>query len=339
MRLREYDTNVTATLPIINSELKENIKLKELQIDRAELQYEMLLQREWTYFKVQFYQYAKAQQTLKLLNNEEQKMQDRYQQLLHLEKEGEILKSDVQKISLDLLDMSTQIKAQSILVKEKQNYIKNALNGELPQDFEAFLVLPNDYRIKYTESELKALWRKDNLDTKLIQQNRKLLEKELELKKQVYKPSLNLTFNSGLQGEDLQFNQQPFYATSALQLRWNLFNPKRKLEKEQMNILAKKSLLNKDLIISERSQQLSTFYQSIDLEKDRIHLRAEEVSYYKKRLSIIESQHREGKQTLINVHDAKMDLNSAEIAYTNSRFDFLVRCSELEQLLDFNILH
>ena len=333
LRLREYDTNITATLPLINSGISQKIQLMQMKKDLAEMQFERLLLQEWGTFKIKYYHYLKGQMTLQILKNAAQNTQAQYEQMTYLLNANRLLNRTVESVSLDLETLHLNIREQKLELTEQKRQLEKSLDLDLPINETAISENSDDYSLEYTLEQLTDLWKKNNIQSQLIQQERKLLQQELKLNKQIYQPSLNLVVSSGLQGENLRFNEAPFYAVGALQFKWNLFNPKRSQENKQKAILAGQSLLRHEALMTEAEQGLIRLYNSIVLAKDKLNLKDKQLDFLTQQITSFESEYNEGKISVYDLYFEKQKVKNAKLDYLSSRFDFLIKLCELEQLV------
>ncbi|MEM9821013.1 MAG: TolC family protein [Bacteroidota bacterium] len=339
MRLREYDTNLSLTLPLLNPSIGHNVQLKKMQLELATLQLKQTMVQEWSTFRMKYYQYLQSKMTLELLELSQQKIQAQRQQMQKQLEAHQLLAYMLEAVVLDEESLALAMRKQRLQVSEEKRQLEVALQSPLPKVLATISEKASDYLLPYTVAQLMDLWQKNNSQIQLIQKESKLLQQELTVKKESHQPNLNLILSSGLQGENLRFNEAPFYAVSALQLKWNLFNPKRNLEKEQKRLLAGQNLLQNKALIQKADQQLRRLHQALLLATDQLHLKNKQLDFAKQQLKRIESEYREGKRSHYDIHLEQLKVKDAKLDYLDARFDFLVSLCKLEQLLGTSLSH
>ncbi|MEM8908877.1 MAG: TolC family protein [Bacteroidota bacterium] len=339
LRTKEYDVNLTATVPLSNFSVRENKSIKALEKELAQLQYEELLHREWSNFKINYFSYFKRKELLQNLYNNQKRIAAYGQQLASQKRNHKVIENRIEKVKLDQLAIELQIKEQHANLYNEQQSLLEALGKTNDENLELAALDWAAIDFSYTKSTIYQWWTQHNDRSKVVNQRSHILKKQLSLSQEAYKPTLNLQLSAGLQGENFTAEERPLYLIGTLNLKWNLINLKKNAEHQQMALIAQKNQLESQSIEQSTKHLLSEWYDKIHLAKAKLDYLNQSQTYNKSRQFELEQKNAAGKVSDYEVYNTLLEIEATQIAYTSAKFDYLIAICQLEQLIGKELLN
>ncbi len=178
----------------------------------------------------------------------------------------------------------------------------------------------------------------DNTSLRSIEINRKLAAQNVKLQQMAWVPTLAATFNLNwnAMSNGNPFSNQHFnpYSNVGLALQIPIFHGGAKYQKSRQ---AKLQLLQIDL---QRETLINSLNMQVELALDNINRQVNQISSSEqgmktaaKAREIMQKSFEIGAATYLNLRDSEMALTSAQLAYYQSIYNYLVSTSELDTLL------
>lgn len=333
LRTKEYDASLTTSIPIINFSTREHINAKKLEQELSILEYEQTLIKEWNEFKINYFSYFKRKELVKLIKTNIAKRETFFNKLKSLRKNHKVIDIQLKKVELDMLEMTIERKTQEALLANDKDYLLDALNQKGTGEILLDEIDLSNYPFHYTQEELLTIWVNNNAGLKLLNHQAKIFENKIIQTRAAYKPNLNLLLSAGVQGENFDLDQKPLYLVGALRFDWNIYNPKKKLEDKQRKIIAKKSSIENVTIEKDIKYNIQVLYDKIKLEQEKLAYNKKYIEYNEIKKSEIDQKRKEGRATIYDVYNAALEIETAQLNYTTSSFDYLIYIFQLEKLI------
>ena len=339
LRTKEYDSNIQVTLPIINSTIYNNIKARQLEQNLNFLKRDQLKVREWNSFLIRYFTYFKRLEVIKIIESNNKKTSLFHDKLNSLVNNNKLIEHRKNKVALELMRNNIELKEEYATVDGEKRKLLDLLNKE--QSYEILLdeAYVDTYKLPYSKEEIVNIWLKNNINLKLLNQRSSLMKHQIKQPRSNYKPSLNLIFRGGVQGEDLNFNDQPVYLIGALNFNWNLYNPKKKMEDKQVEIIAKKNVLENQNIEKNTSHEIQDLYDKILLEKDKLEFNEQQIEFTNQSKKEIEEKLSVGKASEFDLYDVQMELDIAKKNYVQAKYDYIILICQLEKLIGVDLIN
>jgi len=338
LRTKEYDAHLNAVIPLLNFSTRENIKTKALEQRLAELEYQQLLVQEWSKFKKNYFWYFKRKETIRLLETQKEKAKLFYEQLESKKRNHKITQRQLDKMKLDQLEIQMEIMEQNAMLVDDHLGLLNMLGKRGGEEIIGIALDKAVYDLDYKEEELLELWSENNLHLKLLDQRSTILESQILQSQNNFKPSLDLALTAGAQGRDLNFNEKPMYLGASLRFNWNVYNAKRKIEKEQLTNKAKQRQMKTQSSQQNAKQEIQKLHKKIEIEQEKLSYFSQNLTYQEGLRLEMEKKYELGKATYFEVYDTFINIENTQLNYTKSKYDYLLLVCELEQLIGVELL-
>ena len=178
----------------------------------------------------------------------------------------------------------------------------------------------------------------NNSSLRSLDIQKQLLDKTLTLKKFAYLPTLGLSYNiswlslsNGSPFKNQQFNP---YSTVALGLSVPIFSGgSRYNAMKQTEVQIKELELQREYLVNSLNMQVELALDNINREAEQIASNAESMRQAKKAHDIMQKSFEIGAATYLDLRDSELANTTAQLAYYQAIYNFLVSTSELDLLL------
>lgn len=177
-----------------------------------------------------------------------------------------------------------------------------------------------------------------NTSLRSMDLNRKLASQNVTLQKMAWIPSLSATFNinwnamsNGNALKNQSFNP---YSTVGLALQVPIFSGGSKLQKlRQAEVQVKELDLQRENLVNSLNMQVDLALDNIDRQVKQISSSESGMKQASKALEIMQKSFEIGAATYLDLRDSEMANTSAQLAYLQSIYNYLISTSELDTLL------
>ncbi|MBR4391296.1 MAG: TolC family protein [Bacteroidales bacterium] len=332
-RDNNISTAATASVPLVNAQLWESLKLSALDVEMAVEQARSSKVSMISQVKQAFYGVLLAKESLAVMTQVYENAQANYEKTLQRFQVGKA--SEVEKLRAQVTVMNAEPNVSSaenaVLLATWQ--LKAVMGMDLETDIEAIGDIKD-----YSNQLLAPYASEDDIsnNSSLLQldiQDR-MLESTLRMQKRQYLPTLSASINynySAMGDEELRWFPS---SVAAVSLNIPVFDGFQK----HFNI--KQSKINKDMLALQREDAERQIRIAIRNYNDRIALCVKNftaanatVEIAQKSYEISEKMYEVGKATLVELNDAQLALQQAQLTQAQAVYNFLVARASLDELI------
>lgn len=245
---------------------------------------------------------------------------------------------DVLRSSVQVKNIEPELLQADIAVKQCQLQLKVLMGVSTELDIMPDITL-NDLSEEMlafpTENNLSL---QDNSSLRSLEIQKQLLDKSVTLKKFAWIPTLGASFNlswtslsNGSPFRNQQFNP---YSFVGLALSVPIFSGGSKLYGlKQAQVQQKEIELQKDYLLNSLNMQVELAIDNMNREAAQISSSKESVAQAKKAYDIMQKSFEIGAASYLQLRDAELANTSAQLAYFQAIYNYLVSSSELDLLL------
>ena len=331
------DNNITATasasMPLVNAPLWESLKLSALDVELAVEQARSSKVSMISQVKQAFYGVLLAKESLKVMTEVYQNAQANYEKTMQRYQVGKASELEKLRAQVNVMNAEPNVSSAQNAVLLATWQLKAVMGLNLDNDIEAVGEL-NDY----TEQLLAPYVSEDNIsnNSSMIQLDiqRRMLESNLRMQKKQYLPTLaaSINYNYSAMGDD-ELRWFPS-SNAALSLSIPVFDGFQK----HYNI--KQSKISKDMLDVQREDTERQIRIAIRNYNDRIALCVKNytaanstVEIAQKSYQISEKMYEVGKATLVELNDAQLALEQAQLTQAQAIYEFMVAKAMLDELI------
>lgn len=179
---------------------------------------------------------------------------------------------------------------------------------------------------------------RDNTSLRSLDLSRKLAEKNVTLQKMAWVPTLAATFNLNwnAMSNGSPFTNQHFnpYSNVGVALQIPLLHGGAKYQKlRQARVQLQQIDLQREILVNSLNMQVDLALDNINRQVNQIESSEKGMQTAAKAHEIMQKSFEIGAATYLNVRDSEMALTSAQLAYYQAIYNYLVSTSELDTLL------
>ena len=332
-RDNNINASATASMPLVNAPLWESLKLSALDVELAVEQARSSKVSLVSQVKQAFYGVLLAKESLAVVNQVYENAQANFEKTMQRYNVGKA--SELEKLRAQVNVMNTEPNVSSaenaVLLAAWQ--LKAVMGLNLEQEVEAVGDLKD-----YTQQLLTPYVSEDDIsnNSSLLQldiQDR-MLESNIRMQKRQYLPSLAASINynySAMGDESLRWFPS---STAAVSLNIPVFDG------FQKHYAIKQSKINKDMLSMQREDAERQIRIAIRNYNDRIALCVKNytaanatVEIAQKSYEISAKMYEVGKATLVELNDAQLALQQAQLTQAQAIYEFMVAKASLDELI------
>jgi outer membrane protein len=321
-----YDVRARVSVPIVNTDLIYNRKIKAQQTLLQEAEVAVYKRELIRSIKVAYYNYLAAQQGVLIYKSALTRAEEGKRVNESLLENGRGLPAYILRSQSELESVNAQLADAERQVENAQLYFNFLLNREAQATIESqeqSALLVDDFALNTTQSreELSQL------------QTANLIQKDvLDMTRMFWAPRISGFIDLGAQAEQMKYNRDANYYLLGLQLEMPLFAGFTNRHKVTQ---ARLDFKNTDLTLQQTTRQLN-----LGLETARNSLLSAQHNYRsaQKQLEaaqsyqrLIEKGYKEGANTFIESVDARTQLTSAQLQLTLNKYRMLIAMANLER--------
>jgi len=330
LREQEYEAKISVKQPIYYPSIAINKRIEEEKLYMSEIELEQYKRELIFQIKEAYFNYMKALQYFDLIQKTKEVVAENHRVTKKLQDNNMVTldavlraKSEIGKIEL----YETEAIKNTEMSKSYFNFLLNReLNDEIIVSSNADIF--RDPKIEdLTEN---AITKREELQ--LLEHQSMIMDHVADLSKAEMLPNLVFAVDYGLQGAELNIDNESDFIIGSFVLTWDLFNGninrnKRKqalIQKEQVEYRKMEAKNQIKLEVKQNLYEVEQKVKNLDLAKTRSS-EADEV------YRIIEKRYRLGETQLIELLDARNNMTEAESQVILSRYDYLVSIARLEK--------
>ncbi len=239
-----FNTKISYTLPLFTGfalsnqedmlKIKSEIETLMLKLDEKSLELEVLKTYNGAVLAKEFIKAAKkAKELSKLLVKSANEFY----------KEGLVTKIDVKQAKVHALNVQSQLIEAQNKFDTALAYLKFLSSKDNITDVKSLKEFKLD-SLDFKELYKKSLINRDDL--KVANKYKESMKKNIDLSKSSYYPNVYTYLEYGVNDDSLSFNAKKDYYMAMIGVKYDLFNPKRNIEKEQSQIEFNKTVINEN---------------------------------------------------------------------------------------------
>ena len=331
------DNNITATasasMPLVNAPLWESLKLSALDVELAVEQARSSKVSMISQVKQAFYGVLLAKESLAVMTQVYENAQANYEKTLQRYQVGKASELEALRAQVNVMNAEPNVSSAENAVLLATWQLKAVMGLNLDTEIEVVGELSD-----YTAELLAPYVSDDNIgnNSTLMQleiQDR-MLESTIRMQKKQYLPTLSasVNYNYSAMGDD-ELRWFPS-STAAISLNVPVFDG------FQKHFAIKQSKISKDMLDVQRVDTERQIRIAIRNYNDRIALcvknytaASSTVEIAQKSYQISEKMYEVGKATLVELNDAQLALQQAQLTQAQAIYEFLVIKASLDELL------
>ena len=332
-RDNNINTSASASIPLVNAQLWESLKLSALDVEMAVEQARSSKVSKISQVKQAFYGVLLAKESLEVMTRVYENAQANYEKTLQRYQVGKASELEKLRAQVNVMNAEPNVSSCENAVLLATWQLKAVMGLDLATEIETVGEIED-----YTSELLTPYVSEEDISnnsslTQLDIQNR-MLESTIRMQKKQYLPTLaaNVNYNYSAMGdEELRWFPS---STAAVSLSIPIFDGFQK----HFNI--KQSKINKDMLDLQKEDTERQIKIAIRNYNDKIALCVKNytaatstVEIAQKSYEISEKMYEVGKTTLVELNDAQLALQQAQLTQAQAVYDYMVARAALDELI------
>lgn len=332
-RDNNINTSASASMPLVNAQLWESLKLSALDVEMAVEQARSSKVSKISQVKQAFYGVLLAKESLEVMTRVYENAQANYEKTLQRYQVGKASELEKLRAQVNVMNAEPNVSSCENAVLLATWQLKAVMGLDLATEIETVGEIED-----YTNELLTPYVSEEDIsnNSSLMQldiQNR-MLESTIRMQKKQYLPTLaaNVNYNYNAMGdEELRWFPS---STAAVSLSIPIFDGFQK----HFNI--KQSKINKDMLDLQKEDTERQIKIAIRNYNDKIALCVKNytaatstVEIAQKSYEISEKMYEVGKTTLVELNDAQLALQQAQLTQAQAVYDYMVARAALDELI------
>ena len=332
-RDNNINTSASASIPLVNAQLWESLKLSALDVEMAVEQARSSKVSKISQVKQAFYGVLLDKESLEVMTRVYENAQANYEKTLQRYQVGKASELEKLRAQVNVMNAEPNVSSCENAVLLATWQLKAVMGLDLATEIETVGEIED-----YTNELLTPYVSEEDISnnsslTQLDIQNR-MLESTIRMQKKQYLPTLaaNVNYNYSAMGdEELRWFPS---STAAVSLSIPIFDGFQK----HFNI--KQSKINKDMLDLQKEDTERQIKIAIRNYNDKIALCVKNytaatstVEIAQKSYEISEKMYEVGKTTLVELNDAQLALQQAQLTQAQAVYDYMVARAALDELI------
>ncbi len=332
-RDNNINSSASASMPLVNAQLWESLKLSALDVEMAVEQARSSKVSKISQVKQAFYGVLLAKESLEVMTRVYENAQANYEKTLQRYQVGKASELEKLRAQVNVMNAEPNVSSCENAVLLATWQLKAVMGLDLATEIETVGEIED-----YTNELLTPYVSEEDIsnNSSLMQldiQNR-MLESTIRMQKKQYLPTLaaNVNYNYNAMGdEELRWFPS---STAAVSLSIPIFDGFQK----HFNI--KQSKINKDMLDLQKEDTERQIKIAIRNYNDKIALCVKNytaatstVEIAQKSYEISEKMYEVGKTTLVELNDAQLALQQAQLTQAQAVYDYMVARAALDELI------
>lgn len=332
-RDNNISASASASMPLVNAPLWESLKLSALDVELAVEQARSSIVSLVSQVKQAFYGVLLAKESLAVVKQVRENAQANYEKTMQRYNVGKASELEKLRAQVNVMNADPNVSSAENAVLLATWQLKAVMGLNLEQEIKAVGDLKD-----YTQQLLTPYVSEDNIsnNSSLLQldiQDR-MLESNIRMQKKQYLPTLaaSINYNYSAMGDD-ELRWFPS-STAAVSLNIPVFDG------FQKHYAIKQSKINKDMLSMQREDTERQIRIAIRNYNDRIALCVKNytaanatVEIAQKSYEISAKMYEVGKATLVELNDAQLALQQAQLTQAQAIYEFMVAKASLDELI------
>ena len=326
-------TSASASMPLVNASLWESLKLSALDVELAVEQARSSKVSMISQVKQAFYGVLLAKESLNVMNQVYENACENYEKTLQRFNVGKASEVEKLRAQVNMMSAEPNVSSAENLVFLATWQLKAVMGLDLNTEIETVGDL-NDYTNELLTPYVSEEDISNNSSLLQLDIQSRMLESNLRMQKKQYIPTLAASINynySAMGDEELRWFPS---STAAVSLSIPIFDGFQK----HFNI--KQSKINKDMLDLQKEDTERQIKIAIRNYNDKIALCVKNytaatstVEIAQKSYEISEKMYEVGKTTLVELNDAQLALQQAQLTQAQAVYDYMVARAALDELI------
>lgn len=332
-RDNNINTSASASMPIVNAQLWESLKLSGLDVELAVEQARSSKIAMVKQVKQAFYAVLLAEKSLDVVTNVYDNAQKNYEKTLQRFNVGKASEVEHLRAQVTMMNAEPNVSSAENAVMLATWQLKAVMGIDLDTDVEVVGDL-NDYTAQMLTPYVSEEDLSNNSSLLQLGIQGRMLESTIRMQKKQYLPTLAASINynySAMGDEELRWFPS---STAAVSLSIPIFDG------FQKHYSIKQSKINKNMLDLQREDTERNLHIGIRNYNDQMALciknyQAAEatVEIAQKSYDISEKMYEVGKTTLVELNDAQLALQQAQLTQAQAVYNFMVTKASLDELI------
>lgn len=333
-----YNAGISASMPLFNMTLIKSVQLSEVNIQLAlESARESKINLKNEVEKA-FYQTLLTKDLYDVLQKSMNNAEENYTDVKNKYEQGLAAEYDLIRAEVQVSNLRPNLIEAKNNVRLSKFQLKLLMGLPIEEEIETVGNLV-DYESEYElYTQLLDYNLNDNSSLKQLELQSQLLDKQLELQKTNYLPTLGLSFSYGYMtmSNDFKFSDYTWYPTSTVGLSLRIpifsgFTRKHKSAQIKTSIEAlrfQRQYAEDGLKIQVKNALINMQKAIEQLESNKTGIRSAEKAY-----TISQARYKSGMGTLLELNDSEIALTQARLNYNQSIYNYMVAKSDYDLLI------
>ena len=332
-RDNNISASATASMPLVNAPLWESLKLSALDVELAVEQARSSKVSMISQVKQAFYGVLLAKESLNVMTQVYDNARENYEKTLQRFNVGKASELEKLRAQVNMMGAEPNVSSAENAVLLATWQLKAVMGLDLESDIEAVGDL-NDYANELLTPYVSEDDISNNSSLLQLDIQDRMLESNLRMQKKQYLPTLaaNVNYNYSAMGDD-ELSWFPS-STAALSLNLPVFDGFQK----HYNI--KQSKISRDMLTVQRQDTERQLRIAIRNYNDKIALCVKNytaanatVEIAQKSYEISQKMYEVGKATLVELNDAQLALEQAQLTQAQAIYNFMIAKASLDELI------
>lgn len=324
-----YDARVRTTMPILNSDLIYNRKIKNEQVLLQQYEVEIYKRELIRNIKVAYYNYLSASEAIRIYQNALTRAQEGMRVNESLLANGKGLPAYVLRSQSEIESIKAQITHAEKQVHQAQLYFNFLLNRSMDEPVAADTLLDKTVLTSASTGEINYQSREE---LKQVQQSITVQQHVEKMNKLFWSPRLSAFADVGSQAQDWHFNDQSRYVLLGVQLDIPLFagfTNRAKINQSKLDV--KYSELNYSNVTRQLQMSSSVAKDNLNSAYQNYQSAQKQLEAARSYQKLIDKGYKEGVNTFIEAIDARNQLTNAQFQLTINQFRVLTAEANYER--------
>lgn len=332
LRPHEQETKFRLIQPVFNASVYYNHEIKKDLLNAASVNVDIYKRELVSEIKKGYYNFLKASQLVKLLNNTVPLLEENLRVNRSLFKNNKVTNDVVLRSEAEISRIRQQI---ARAIKQEQlarSYFNFLLNRSFSEEIEIsepeLTELPKN---NINEISKNAISKREEI--RKVDQYKQAAENGLKLNKGSYLPSLTAIVDYGFEGEEYIINGENDFVMASLVFKWDIFNGNQKKALMQQSKIDLEILDNKDEELRRNIQlQVTDAYYDLLASSEAVKAAKDESESNKAAFNIVNKKYKNGQSNYLEFIDARTAMTQSEQNLIIARYDYLTKFAEFERV-------
>ena len=333
-----WNAGVNLALPIFAPTLYKSIELSAKDIELAVESARSSNQNLVNGVTKAYYQLLLAQDSYEVLKKSYAHSEANYEVVNNKFKQGVVSEYDKIRAEVQVRNLKPTVISAENAVNLTKLQLKVLIGLDTNQNIEIEGNLANYESNMYAEALNVDTAMVNNTELRQIKLQSEMLDKQLQINKSAYLPSVALTslFSYSSQNEDFRFKNYSWnpYSTIGFSFTIPIYDGNARSYKVKQTKLQMEQLsLNKLNLSRSLDVQIKNYMDNMQKSVEQVGSNKESVKLAEKGCSIAQKRYEVGKGTILELNDSELALTQSKLAYNQSIFDYLLAKTDLEKVL------